>query len=87
MYFKPVNKRSVILDMPMNRMELLIEIVKIENKAQQGIDNKELLSELGMLCFDAEMKDIILSERIKNVLKEVENILPGTLSTFGLDTI
>ncbi|HCG7131670.1 TPA: hypothetical protein NJ327_004472 [Vibrio parahaemolyticus] len=40
------------MDMPMNRMELLIEIVKIENKAQQDIDNKELLSELGMLCFD-----------------------------------
>ncbi|HHC7312149.1 TPA: hypothetical protein ACN30N_005105 [Vibrio campbellii] len=75
------------MDMPMNRMELLIEIVKIENKAQQGIDNKELLSELEMLCFDAEMKEIILSERIKSVLKEVENILPGTLSTFGLDTI
>ncbi|EIF8949851.1 hypothetical protein LF048_003537 [Vibrio cholerae] len=73
--------------MPINRVELLIEIVKIENKAQQGIDNTELLSELRMLCFDAEMKGIILSEGIKNVLKEVENILPGTLSTFGLDTI
>ncbi|HCG8414232.1 TPA: hypothetical protein NJ529_004595 [Vibrio parahaemolyticus] len=75
------------MDMPMNRTELLIKIVEIESKAQQGIDSKELLSELKALCFDAEMKNIILSDRIKSVLKEVEKVLPGALSTFGLEAI
>ncbi|MEL6092673.1 hypothetical protein [Plesiomonas shigelloides] len=88
MFSNSINKWSVILDMSMDRTELLYQISKVECKAQQGKYNKQkLLSELNELYFEANMKNTMLSDNIKSVLKEVETVLPGTLKIFDLDAI